>query len=87
MSRNTAYLVISCPPVTLNWQAEDMWSSLKLPSGLGCSTILSPEGSAQFAAQTFGLNNQLVWVKLQVSILNTWISIKQADKKIRECNL
>ncbi|XP_032007390.2 bifunctional phosphoribosylaminoimidazole carboxylase/phosphoribosylaminoimidazole succinocarboxamide synthetase isoform X1 [Hylobates moloch] len=87
MSGNTAYPVISCPPLTPDWGAQDVWSSLRLPSGLGCSTILSPEGSAQFAAQIFGLNNHLVWSKLRASILNTWISLKQADKKIRECNL
>ncbi|XP_008588819.1 PREDICTED: multifunctional protein ADE2 [Galeopterus variegatus] len=87
MSGNTAYPVISCPPLTADWGAQDVWSSLRLPSGLGCSTILSPEGSAQFAAQIFGLNNHLVWARLRASILNTWISLKQADKKIRECNL
>ncbi|XP_059016626.1 bifunctional phosphoribosylaminoimidazole carboxylase/phosphoribosylaminoimidazole succinocarboxamide synthetase isoform X4 [Mustela lutreola] len=87
MSGNTAYPVISCPPLTPDWGAQDVWSSLRLPSGLGCSTILSPEGSAQFAAQIFGLNNHLVWAKLRASILNTWISLKQADKKIREGNL
>ncbi|XP_049742195.1 bifunctional phosphoribosylaminoimidazole carboxylase/phosphoribosylaminoimidazole succinocarboxamide synthetase isoform X3 [Elephas maximus indicus] len=87
MSGNTAYPVISCPPLTPDWGAQDVWSSLRLPSGLGCSTILSPEGSAQFAAQIFGLNNHLVWAKLRASVLNTWISLKQADKKIRECSL
>ncbi|KAM4854417.1 bifunctional phosphoribosylaminoimidazole carboxylase/phosphoribosylaminoimidazole succinocarboxamide synthetase isoform 2-T2 [Thomomys bottae] len=87
MSGNTAYPVISCPPLTPDWGAQDVWSSLRLPSGLGCSTILSPEGSAQFAAQIFGLNNHLVWAKLRASILNMWISLKQADKKIRGCDL
>ncbi|XP_045329905.1 multifunctional protein ADE2 isoform X1 [Leopardus geoffroyi] len=87
MSGNTAYPVINCPPLTPDWGAQDVWSSLRLPSGLGCSTILSPEGSAQFAAQIFGLNNHLVWAKLRANILNTWISLKQADKKIREGNL
>ncbi|XP_075400390.1 bifunctional phosphoribosylaminoimidazole carboxylase/phosphoribosylaminoimidazole succinocarboxamide synthetase isoform X2 [Tenrec ecaudatus] len=87
LSGNTAYPVISCPPLTPDWGAQDVWSSLRLPSGLGCSTILSPEGSAQFAAQIFGLNNHLVWAKLRGSILNTWISLKQDDKKIRECRL
>uniref|UniRef100_A0A9L0K704 Bifunctional phosphoribosylaminoimidazole carboxylase/phosphoribosylaminoimidazole succinocarboxamide synthetase n=1 Tax=Equus asinus TaxID=9793 RepID=A0A9L0K704_EQUAS len=87
MSANTAYPVISCPPLTPDWGAQDVWSSLRLPSGVGCSTVLSPEGSAQFAAQIFGLNNHLVWAKLRASILNTWISLKQSDKKIREGNL
>ncbi|XP_065770804.1 bifunctional phosphoribosylaminoimidazole carboxylase/phosphoribosylaminoimidazole succinocarboxamide synthetase isoform X2 [Muntiacus reevesi] len=87
LSGNTAYPVISCPPLTPDWGAQDVWSSLRLPSGLGCPTILSPEGSAQFAAQIFGLNNHLIWARLRASILNTWISLKQADKKIREANL
>uniref|UniRef100_A0A4X2KQC2 Bifunctional phosphoribosylaminoimidazole carboxylase/phosphoribosylaminoimidazole succinocarboxamide synthetase n=2 Tax=Vombatus ursinus TaxID=29139 RepID=A0A4X2KQC2_VOMUR len=87
MSGNTAYPVVNCPPLTPDWGAQDVWSSLRMPSGLGCSTILSPEGAAQFVAQIFGLNNHLVWAKLRGSILNTWVSLKQADKKIRECSL
>ena len=33
MSGNTAYPVISCPPLTPDWGAQDVWSSLRLPSG------------------------------------------------------
>ena len=50
MSGDTTYPVISCPPITPDWAAQDVWSSLPLPSGLGCSTILSPEGFSLFAA-------------------------------------
>ena len=57
ISGNTAYPIISCP-LTPDCGAQGMWS-LRLPSGLGCSAILSPE-AAQFAAQIFGLNNHLV---------------------------
>ncbi|XP_021251765.1 uncharacterized protein LOC110398445 isoform X2 [Numida meleagris] len=85
MSGNTAYPVVNCPPLSSDWGAQDVWSSLRLPSGLGCPTTLSPEGAAQFAAQIFGLNNHLVWAKLRSNMLNTWISLKQADKKLREC--
>ena len=56
-------------------------------AGLGCPTTLSPEGAAQFAAQIFGLNNHLVWAKLRANMLNTWVSLKLADKKLRECTL
>ncbi|XP_064005406.1 bifunctional phosphoribosylaminoimidazole carboxylase/phosphoribosylaminoimidazole succinocarboxamide synthetase [Pogoniulus pusillus] len=87
MSGNTAYPVVNCPPLSAEWGTQDVWSSLRLPSGLGCPTTLSPEGAAQFAAQIFGLNNHLVWSKLRASMLNTWISLKQADKKLRECSL
>ncbi|KAG7228748.1 hypothetical protein INR49_008526 [Caranx melampygus] len=87
MSGNTAYPVINCPPLTPDWGAQDVWSSLRMPSGLGCSTILSPDAAAQFAAQIFGLTNHLVWCKLRASMLNTWVSLKLADKKLQACSL
>lgn len=87
MSGNTAYPVINCPPLTPDWGAQDVWSSLRLPSGLGCSTILSPDAAAQFAAQIIGLNNHLVWCKLRASMLNTWVSLKLADQKLQACSL
>ncbi|KAM5191474.1 bifunctional phosphoribosylaminoimidazole carboxylase/phosphoribosylaminoimidazole succinocarboxamide synthetase [Mantella aurantiaca] len=87
LSGNTAYPVINCPPLTADWGAQDVWSSLRMPSGLGCSTVLSPEAAAQFAAQIFGLSNHLIWSKLRSCTLNTWISLKQADVKLRECSM
>nr|XP_014346374.1 PREDICTED: multifunctional protein ADE2 [Latimeria chalumnae] len=87
MAGNTIYPVINCPPLTADWGAQDIWSSLRMPSGLGCTTVLSPEAAAQFAAQIFGLNNHVVWAKLRTNMLNTWIMLKQADKKMRYCTL
>uniref|UniRef100_A0A668VDH1 PurE domain-containing protein n=1 Tax=Oreochromis aureus TaxID=47969 RepID=A0A668VDH1_OREAU len=87
MSGNTAYPVISCPPLTPDWGPQDVWSSLRMPSGLGCSTVLSPGACAQFAAQILGLRDHLVWCKLRASMLNTWVSLKLADKKLQACSL
>nr|XP_020459091.1 multifunctional protein ADE2-like isoform X2 [Monopterus albus] len=86
MSGNTAYPVINCPPLTPDWAAQDVWSSLRMPSGLACSTVISPEAAAQFAAQIFGLTDHLVWCKLRASILNTWVSLRLADKKLQAYN-
>lgn len=33
MSGNTAYPVVNCPPLSADWGAQDVWSSLRLPSG------------------------------------------------------
>lgn len=33
MSGNTAYPVVNCPPLSADWGAHDVWSSLRLPSG------------------------------------------------------
>ncbi|XP_037554261.1 multifunctional protein ADE2 isoform X2 [Nematolebias whitei] len=87
MSGNTAYPVINCPPLTPDWGVQDVWSSLRMPGGLGCSTVISPEAAAQFAAQIIGLSNHLVWCKLRASMLNTWVSLKVADQKLQACSL
>jgi len=34
VSGNTSYPVINCPPLSADWAAQDIWSSLRLPSGL-----------------------------------------------------
>ncbi|XP_059845242.1 multifunctional protein ADE2-like [Hypanus sabinus] len=83
LSGNTTCPVINCPPISADWGAEDIWSSLRMPSGLGCSTVLFPEAAALFAAQIFGQFDHLVWAKLRANILTNWISLKQADKLLR----
>ena len=34
LSGNAVWPVINCPPVSADWGAEDVWSSLRLPSGI-----------------------------------------------------
>ena len=33
VSGNSAYPVINCPPITPDWGVQDVWSSLRMPSG------------------------------------------------------
>lgn len=40
MSGNTVYPVINCPPVTSDWGAQDIWSSLRMPSGKDSSPLV-----------------------------------------------
>lgn len=39
MSGNSAYPVINCPPITPDWGAQDIWSSLRMPSGTDLNVI------------------------------------------------
>lgn len=84
LSGNATWPVINCPPVTPDWGTEDIWSSLRLPSGLGCSTVMSPDGAALCATQMLCLNDHVIWSKLRAKQLNTWIGLVQADKKCRD---
>ena len=52
---NTRYPVISCPPYSDRFGGADIFSSLRLPSGIATPTILEPEGAALMAAKILAL--------------------------------
>jgi phosphoribosylaminoimidazole carboxylase / phosphoribosylaminoimidazole-succinocarboxamide synthase len=83
LSGNTNYPVINCPPVDSKNVTTDIWSSLNLPSGLGCATVIYPEAAALNAAQILGLGNFLIWSRLRVKQVTNLIGLKKADKSIR----
>lgn len=81
-SGNSAFPVINCPPISEAWGREDIWSSLRLPSGLGSTTIISPEGAALAGAQILALTDHVIWSRLKAQQLNRWIDLKRADAVI-----
>lgn len=81
LSGNTSFPVINCPPVKADWGSQDVWSSLRLPSGLGCPTVIDPEAAALAAAQILGIADHNIWCKLRGMRLNIAIDLMQADKK------
>lgn len=83
LSGNTSYPVINCPPVNSANMEVDIWSSLNVPSGLGCGTVLYPEAAALNAAQILGLNNYLIWSKLRVKMNENLLTLKKGDKGLR----
>lgn len=87
LSGNTNYPVINCPPVKPENVNLDVWSSLNLPSGLGCSTVLYPEAAALNAASILGLSNYVIWSKLRVKQLANYTSLIHADKEMSQLNL
>lgn len=83
LSGNTTYPVINCPPVKADNMQVDVWSSLNVPSGLGCPTVLYPEAAVLHAAQILGLHNFMIWSKLRTKQLYNFITLKKADKEVR----
>ncbi len=83
LSGNTAYPVINCPPIKADWGAHDIWSSLRLPSGLGCTTIIDAEGAAIAAAQILGMTDHNIWCRLRAKRLNNALKLIEADKKLQ----
>lgn len=83
ISGNSAFPVINCPPVRADNVDRDVWSSLNVPSGLGCSTVVYPEAAALNAAQIVGLSNYVVWSKLRVKQLDNFVALLNADSTLR----
>lgn len=84
LSGNATWPVLNCPPLTADWGSQDVWSSLRLPSGLGCATVMSPEAAALNAAQTLSLSDHVIWSKLRAQRLATWVNLIRDDKKLRD---
>ncbi|KAG8236562.1 hypothetical protein J437_LFUL017018, partial [Ladona fulva] len=80
LSGNSCLPVINCPPVKPDNVDKDIWSSVNVPSGLGCATVVYPEAAALMAAQIHALKDHLIWSRLRVRQLQTIASLKAADK-------
>lgn len=83
VSGNTTCPVINCPPPSSQWASHDIWSSLRLPSGLGCSTVLSADTAALGAAQILAMNNPVLWGKLRAHQANTRIDLVKEDAELQ----
>jgi phosphoribosylaminoimidazole carboxylase/phosphoribosylaminoimidazole-succinocarboxamide synthase len=79
VSGNTTCPVINCPPPSSQWASHDIWSSLRLPSGLGCTTVLAADTAALSAAQILALKNPVLWGKLRARQANTRIDLIKED--------
>lgn len=49
--------VIACPPYSDKFAGADLFSSIRMPSGVAPLTILSPENAALAAVKILGLSN------------------------------
>jgi 5-(carboxyamino)imidazole ribonucleotide mutase len=52
--------VIACPPYSDKFGGADLFSSIRMPSGVAPLTILSPDNAALAAAKIIGLTNPAV---------------------------
>jgi phosphoribosylaminoimidazole carboxylase/phosphoribosylaminoimidazole-succinocarboxamide synthase len=72
---NSTIPVINCPPMSdLTTATVDVWSSLRVPSGLGCTTALGADCAAMAAAHILGNEDCFIWSKIKT--LQTLTAIK-----------
>ncbi len=55
---NTSKPVIACPPYSEKFSGADIYSSLRVPSGIGSLVTIEPEGAAIAAAKIFAVEDK-----------------------------
>jgi 5-(carboxyamino)imidazole ribonucleotide mutase len=55
---NTSKPVIACPPYSEKFGGADIYSSLRVPSGIGSTVAIEPEGAAIAAAKILALEDK-----------------------------
>lgn len=80
---NTLKPVIACPPYSEKFAGVDIFSSLRVPSGIGSVVIIEPEGAAIAAAKILALDDPEISEKIRKYQLLKKTEIDEADKSIR----
>jgi 5-(carboxyamino)imidazole ribonucleotide mutase len=80
---NTQKPVIACPPYSEKFGGADIYSSLRVPSGVGSVVTIEPEGAAIAAAKILALDDhQLSKNILEYQSLKK-VEIEEADKEVK----
>jgi 5-(carboxyamino)imidazole ribonucleotide mutase len=61
---NTKYPVIACPPYSEKFAGVDIYSSLRMPSGVAPLVVIEPEAAALAAAKIFALKDEEISKKI-----------------------
>jgi 5-(carboxyamino)imidazole ribonucleotide mutase len=77
---NTSKPVIACPPYSEKFGGADIISSLRVPSGIGSTVTIEPEGAAIAVAKIFALGDSA----MAESIKNYQASKKKELEKANE---
>ena len=56
--------VIACPPISDHFAGADVFSSLRMPSGIAPSLVLEPKNASLFVAKIFSLYDEQILANL-----------------------
>jgi phosphoribosylaminoimidazole carboxylase PurE protein len=74
--------VIACPPTSSSFGGADIYSSLRMPSGVAPAVVLEPSGAALLAAKIIALSDPAVQDKLAASQQQARDKILQDDTSV-----
>ncbi|RME65553.1 MAG: 5-(carboxyamino)imidazole ribonucleotide mutase [Nitrospirae bacterium] len=74
--------VIACPPYSDKFAGADLFSSLRMPSGVAPMVVLEPEGAALAAVKIFALKDSSLNEKLLTYQKKMKDKILEADREV-----
>ncbi|MDH7476959.1 MAG: 5-(carboxyamino)imidazole ribonucleotide mutase [Candidatus Bathyarchaeota archaeon] len=81
---HTAKPVIACPPYSEKFGGADIYSSLRVPSGIGSVVTIEPEGAAIAAAKIFALEDEDLAKRLRDYQQRKKREIEKADESVKK---
>lgn len=84
MDANTRHPVISCPPYSERFGGGDIYSSLRLPSGIATPTIMEPDGAALLAAKILAIADGELATRLSNYRLHFAAELLLADEEVQK---
>ena len=76
--------VIACPPYSDKFGGSDLFSSVRMPSGVAPLTVLSPENAALAAAKIIALSNEDVRSLIVAYQNNKRTELEKADDELQK---
>ncbi|MBI5962245.1 MAG: AIR carboxylase family protein [Chloroflexi bacterium] len=75
--------VIACPPPSESFGGADIYSSLRMPSGVAPAVVLEPVNAAMFAAKIIGLMDESVREQVKASQKRAADKVIEDDASVR----
>ncbi|UCE29568.1 MAG: AIR carboxylase family protein [Candidatus Bathyarchaeota archaeon] len=80
---NTRFPVISCPPYSEKFGGTDIYSTLRMPSGVAPLAILNPESAALSAVKILALQDPSLFEKIREFQLKKKKEVNVADSEVK----
>ncbi len=80
---NVTWPVIACPPYSMSFAGADIYSSLRLPSGVAPAVVLEPKSAALLAAKMFGLGDADLRARIAAAQKGYRDRIEADDEELR----
>jgi 5-(carboxyamino)imidazole ribonucleotide mutase len=81
---NTTKPVIACPPYSEKFGGADIYSSLRVSSGIGSVVTIEPEGAAIAAAKIFAVEDQELAKRVREYQQSKKREIEKADESVKK---